>query len=498
LLRRAPGNVKDASNQRFVRFQYGLPSGNEIIGLTASIQDLRGLNVRAEFDLNRRSRRFPNQNYRVDQALARDQSLAFYITASQVSYPWFVYGEVFNIDPDYSTSMFIPDQRGFIDYENEGNNLYEFVDDNDDQDEFPDWRRRAVWAATDIEVFPGYDENNDLIPDINQNMNLQPDYEEPFLRYGVDPPEFLFGMDMNNNTFIDRFENDNEPDYPYKRDHRGYNVYVGANLVPDVKLTVGHTGEKLISSARRSRAAYALLTARRDFPKWKLEARAMDMAKSVRDDIRDDVILWEQPPMSTGTMQESTDPLIARDTFVNSAYLELHYAGLHGMRFTTKFKHNLYHQRGSQAEGKRDRTFLGAIGKADYEMRLSKDMVLSPKWKTMYKREIPTDPQKMKTHEISHMFFFLGRYSILKQTWIELGWEHTLFSNLVAKPEVLPPGYVEDFQRTVLATQFSNTSAYLGYQLAAKLGFRWEKTWFEERKSTNSVAFIEIYAGAQD
>ena len=33
---------------------------------------------------------------------------------------------------------------------------------------------------------------------------------------------------MNNNGWIDRFENDEEPDYPYRRDHRGYNIYAGA------------------------------------------------------------------------------------------------------------------------------------------------------------------------------------------------------------------------------------------------------------------------------
>ena len=32
---RAPGNVKDGSNQRFVTFEYGLPTANEIVGLTA-------------------------------------------------------------------------------------------------------------------------------------------------------------------------------------------------------------------------------------------------------------------------------------------------------------------------------------------------------------------------------------------------------------------------------------------------------------------------------
>ena len=60
-------------------------------------------------------------------------------------------------------------------------------------------------AGGDIAVFPGLDENNDFVSDFNQNQNSRPAFSEPFLRYAVDPPEFLFGMDMNNNTLIDRF-----------------------------------------------------------------------------------------------------------------------------------------------------------------------------------------------------------------------------------------------------------------------------------------------------
>ena len=59
-----------------------------------------------------------------------------------------------------------------------------FVDDNDDQDRFADWKR--LWhngdflfgttrfgtgGLPDPQVFPGYDENADFISDFNQNAN---------------------------------------------------------------------------------------------------------------------------------------------------------------------------------------------------------------------------------------------------------------------------------------------------------------------------------------
>ncbi|MCK4590768.1 MAG: hypothetical protein KAT86_03365, partial [Candidatus Latescibacteria bacterium] len=251
LVTRAPGNVKDGSNQKSVRFQYGLPTGNEIYGVTLEIDDLAGFNLRAEYDINRRFRRFPNRNY-LKHPVALDKSDAFYVVASQVVYPWFFYGEVFSMDESYSTTAFICDGTGSIDYDNDVDYLFEFVDDNDDQDRFPDWNRRNINQCAepggyDVAVFPGLDENNDLVSDFNQNDNLEPDYKEPFLKYNVDPPEFLFGMDMNNNTVIDRFENDNQADYLYKKDHRGYNIYTGVEIVPDIKLTVGYLNEWLLS-----------------------------------------------------------------------------------------------------------------------------------------------------------------------------------------------------------------------------------------------------------
>ena len=219
---RAEGNVKDNTNQRVVRFDYGLPTGNEIYGITLEIDDLAGFTVRGEYDINRSFRRFPNINQQ-KHSLSSDKARAFYLNLTKIVYPWYAFAEFFSMDDNYTTSVFIPDNNGFIDYENENLYKFEYVEDNDDQDRFPDWKR-PYQGQFDGAVFPGFDENNDLRSDFNQNNNLLPDYDEPFLRYHVDPPEFLFGMDMNHNTVIDRFENDDEADYPYKKDHRGYMV----------------------------------------------------------------------------------------------------------------------------------------------------------------------------------------------------------------------------------------------------------------------------------
>ena len=278
---RAEKNIKDGSNQRVVRFSYGLPTANEVAGLTLEIDDLfGGFNLRAEYNVNRKYRRFPNQNFTYNQALGKESAEGYYATASHNVYPWFAYGEIFSMDPGYQTFMFVPDSNGRINYESAVNNVYEFVDDNDDQDRFPDWRRRTFSSSSserlliqraDVAVFPGYDENNDLVSDFNQNDNGMPDYLEPFVRYDVDPLEFLYGTDMNNNTVIDRFENDEEADYPYPRDHRGYNLYGGAEIKPGSRIMVGRMREWLLSSNRRNEALYGLLTLTHEVPRHGLQ-----------------------------------------------------------------------------------------------------------------------------------------------------------------------------------------------------------------------------------
>jgi len=497
---RARGNVKDGSNQKFVRFMYGLPTGMDIYGVTVEVEDLMGLDLSAEYQINRKFRRFPNASY-IEHRLDTDEARAFYVAASQKVYPWFFYGEFFNIDPEYSTSAFISDERGMIDYSNPVEYSFELVDDNDDQDRFPDWNRRninqrAILAGMegwDRAVFPGYDENNDMISDFNQNQNLVPDYEEPFLKYATDPPAFLFGLDMNNNGTIDRFENDNLPDYPYKRDHRGYNLYGGLEVLPGVKLTLGYLNEWLLSSDKKSRSTYGLFILNQDHPRIG-RIQVMYHPRKVKDNIPDDFIQWVQPPGSRGTMREVSDPLICQDTFIHTAYFQYDYLGLRDLNFTTKLKYEVYRQKVS---GMRNQEFFGLINKADYPLRITKRFVLWPKWKSMYQRVFPTDPAQLETKELSEIGFLVGKYSILEKTWLELGVEYTIFNNLLREPTVLPPGFKRDYKGLVLAFQFSNTSDYLGYRFTSNLGFRWERKSYEYGKEIGSTFFVRMFAGAE-
>ena len=476
----ADGEISDGSNQQFLRFEYGLPTGSDVIGVDFEILSLGGLDLRAEFVRNRRFRRFPNQNLE-RHTLAEDKGEAGYVTASYASYPWFAYGEMFTMDPDYSTTAFMANSLGGIDYSSEIFHLFEFVDDNDDQDRFADWQRAGQFGTgigasggsvgADLAVFPGLDEN----------------YDEPFLRYEVDPPAFLFGMDMNNNTLIDRFEDDRQPDYPYDRDHRGYNAYGGLMLSEDAQLTFGRLSERQLSSARKSKANYGLFTMRWNFPG--LRVALFEHAKLVADNIPEDRLLWVDPTGRT----DFTDPLDNQDTFVNSVYFQADYNRIRNFRATAKVKHELFDQRGEQAD-KRDRSFLGLITKADYTIPIGADLTIWPKWKNTFRREVPTDPSQANIRELEETLFLISRYAILEQTWIALGLEFSWFENLRDRPTELQVGYAEDFTGRVYSILFSNTSAYLGYQLTLNAGLQLEEQNFEAEKRNTSLGFIRVFA----
>jgi hypothetical protein len=501
---RAPGNVKDGSNQVSRRFRYGLPTGNRLLGIDLRIADVAGFDLHGEYVRNFQYRRFPNENFTIGQDLAQDEAEAFYVTAQRRRYPWTLYGEVYSTDPNYSTRAFIPNSEGEVFYDNEQVSVYEFVDDNDDQDELPDWNRKTTGPrvntrqgrglSADNAVFPGIDENNDDLSDFNRNFNREPDYAEPFLRYEVDPPEFLFGMDMNNNTVIDRFENDDEADYPYRVGRRGYNAYAGVEIAPGTTVMAGHLDERLLKTARDSRSTYVLLTAEKDLPRRGLRLRLMANPRLVHDDIPDDVFLWVDTPGTLGEARFTRDPLAARNAFVNSTYLDLRYD--RGLSLEGKVKHEIFRQRGAAADLQRDQTFFGFITKGEYPIQL-RAWSVRPRWKQLYSSAVPVDRDAGKTRELTEILSVLASRQVTQNMAIMGGVEYEVFRNLRPRPEIVPQGFLDDSNTWILAGQVANRSAYLGYDMTMNVGVRWEREDIDSlpEAATRMFTFVNVFAG---
>ncbi len=504
---RAPGNVKDATNQKEVVFDYGLPTANQIYGLTFELNDLAGFSLRAEYDINTRYRRFPNNNPEIEireHSLASDKSDAWYVTLQKLAHPWYAYAEAFSMDPDYSTMMYLTGIQGEVYYDNKHRYWFEFVDDNDDQDRWPDWRRKGsnqmAEGGSDAErgvdaiaggVFPGLDENNDLVPDFNQNWNYWPDYEEPFLRHTVDPPEYLFGMDMNNNTVIDRFENDEEPDYPFKKDHQGYNAYVGVEALPGVKFTAGHLHEWTLSSDKRSEANYALFTLERSFPGVGI-FRVFNNFKIVRDNIPDDLVQWQQLLGTRAGMIAFSDPLVCQNTTVNNAYTDFSYIGIDRLTFINKLKYDTYHQKKSRLSLRDHSEMLGIVSKASYRLGSIKGITFEPRIKGMFLRKTPLGKGEPEQKDLWIFPSLINRIPVFEYGLLESGVEYTRYRDLAKRPDL------EDFHNLVFAVQFSNASAYMGYKITSKVGFRQSTQYLpDDVRRTSNTIFVQIYAGVE-
>ena len=492
LAARADENVQDGSNLKVVTIPYGLPTATEIYGFTLEGEDLLGFDFYGEFDRSRSYRKYPNTQYTKHRS-ASDKGDGWMMNLSKQAYPWFVFGEAYSMDHNYNTSAVMTKGEVDIDYEDKTQFYYEMVDDNDDQDSRPDWSR--AFESTDIEVFPGLDENYDFISDFNQNdstdrPNLVPDYDEPFLRYNTDRPEFLFGIDMNNNAWVDRFENDDEPDFPYARDLRGYNAYLGAHINPGVRLTVGHSDERMVTGARKNKASYLLFTLNKDYPGLG-KLKIFENLKLARDNIENDLRQWNEVERRN---IPTIDPLAAQDTWINSAYASFDYLRVENLRFLNKVKYDRWHQRERQPDLREDANFLGLINKMDYIFKLG-DFDIRPKIKNELRIESPALKSAPKRREDRLLLFLLARWPVLNVSSVEAGVEYTIFQQLRDSDKAVRQGLDDDFTETVGAVQFTNKSNYQGYSLTTQLGMRVTRRDIEKETETGTVAFATVYAG---
>ncbi len=532
---RAEGNIKNETNSRQVVFDYGLPTANLLYGLSAEWRNMRGFDFYGEVNINSNYRKYPNRRKKHHRAIAGiaddKRSLGWLANLSWQSYPWSAFLEGFGMDDSYSTSVRPVPPSGVANYAPEATEvLYDFVDDNDDQDRQPDQKRLNQGSlvppqvgdfnidqtgVADPEVFPGYDENGDFISDFNQNhnpirRNLLPDYDEPFLRYHSDRPEFLFGMDLNNNNWVDRFENDDLPDYPYKKDHWGYNAYGGLQLGPQAKLTLGQLRQEKRETGEENLTTYGLLTAVEDLPD-KGRLRLFDMLRLAKDDIPDPLSQWivstpefGDPGIDSGHHVQVPDRLAAADTWINTFYADWKYASPNQWSTFHRFKWETWRQRntgvdelvddeGSQMgtggepvaiydplgpqgrNGRRSSGFLGLIDKAEYQYSW-RGLTIAPKAKSEFLSQTPFDRTLDKRRTWDALFFLQIHFFVLRTTKIEGGLEQRFFYDVLDSEENLQVGQLSgDFRGTVLALQLTNPTTYLGYKLTTEVGMRYDR-----------------------
>ncbi len=504
---RAAGNIADRSNSTVLRSDYTLPAANEVAGVNWTMANWKGLSLEGEFVLNRRHGFYPSPN------IARgyheiEEATAAYNTLLYRRFPWALFVEIFSIDADYSTSYWLTEASGIIRYKDRIPQRYEMVDDDDDLDTIPEWERPLQRSSPT--VFPGYDENGDFIYDHNQNRNFQPDYDEPFLRFRSDRPEFLFGLDMNHNGTIDRFEDDDRPDYPYRRDQRGFNAYLRFNIKPGMDMLLGRQQVRALASSGHTRAWYIMCNWKWEMPRGRL--RLFEYGAVLRDDIADPINRWVQPAGLSGRMRRVEDVLVGRNTWKNVLYADFeHWVG-DGVRMLHRAKWEYWRQRDPRElvwgrEGRMDSGFLGMINKAEWSIPIGLS-VLEPRFKSEYRKVRPFTRRLPAASILEETFFLIWTQPILAETvgvtyfprygrqqfhtevqfGLELTWLRLLDGELV--------DVKDDFKGWTAVGQFINRVGYQGYQLAARVGLRIGQRSFAAGDSQRtSLFFLSINAG---
>jgi len=458
--------------------------------------------------LNRRHRQFPSP-IAAHLHRAVDKAHAAYVKAMYKRYPLGLFLEAFSMADDYSTTYWLVDSRGVISYKAPTPQVYEFVEDDDDYDGVPEWERPLHISSNGV-AWPGYDENRDFLHDYNQNGNLVPDYEEPFLRFRADRPEFLFGLDMNHNGTVDRFENDQEPDYPYRRDHRGFNLYASAHAGPDARLILGIQRMGLISGDGRTRALYLLGTWTRSLPRGRL--RLFDFGAWVSDDISDSLYQWMQPVGSMGRMREVVDYLPMRNTWKNVFYADLEQRIGAGIRLFHRGKWEWLAQRDRPEEvrareGRMSSGFLGMINRAEWVIPIGLG-TLEPRFKSEFRRDRPFSRLLSRATSLEETVSLLWIQPLMSEktavsyfarygrqlfdTELQVGLEMARFWMLDGEREEID----QDYRGWTWAVQFVNRVGYQGYRLVTRTGVQWSGRQFERNEDERtSLLFMTINAG---
>lgn len=520
-----------SGGRRVVSFDYGIPTGQALWGMDWDLT-LKGLTVKGEFVSNPQYFIFPvgsNGGDRFDK-----RTWGYFVTAEKEVGPLKVGAEVFNLDPDYSGNY--DAIRGGVPFFTDDCTrcpaMQEFfvMTDNDDNDQWPDEMRNELPSAekSDSGIFPGLDENLDLVPDSDQNINGIPDWTEPILFYDADPPEFIYGIDFNNNGVVDYRENDALPDYPYPRDRQGTHLLVSKEGLGlwGKWLTLGHYRMEEPAGGGESQATY--LRYEHNFVNPYLgRVRINDDIKIVKDDIRDPVYIWREVgfreripspyPHLTGNLIEARDlnsqilppqpdGLSMRNSLVNTLFIESRFKQIAGLNVVN----NILWLRNSQSEDEFDdgtaqesgvESQFTMVNKLDYTINAG-NLTIRPMFKHLHLRQ-HSDALEEATGDgavrSSNTWAPLlrTRYDLTPKTNMQVGfqglpfWKHRHVDNVDER---------QDFKEWTLVIMMTNRSDHYGYNVSSQFGYIRTSREFDDSTRIadsfeNSRLFFDIVAG---
>lgn len=527
----AEGNIKDGSNTKRVSIDFGVMVASMMYGMDMDF-NYRGLKIKGEFITNTQHYMFPDASPGTGFPLSSVSGQtereghrwtvidnSYYLTTNKDWKQFGVAGEVFKMGKfyrpyfDYSYSA----TRGF----NSRNYTirYPFIEDNDDDDQYPDTmnRQRAmayrIFGSEDPDgVFPGNDADNDGIADNNKNNNSTPDYEEPFLMFDVDPDQYVFGNDYNNNSIPDFREDDMKMDTPYDLDRKGHHIYFRYSPIESVNMFVGSMRTKGIGLDTRTNDDYLKLQMNYNvfnIGKLYAEFRHEDIQDNVSDDyiqvstkMRTDYLMMGiTASLARFSRELFYDELEYRNSTVDRIFLDSKIRALPSLTLENHLKFERNHQiEGVCYDGvyqpDQDIGTVAMVNKIVYTKKIG-NWQISPGIKYRFYKKDRSESVRANDFYLTRIPLVMFKYIISPRTDIMFGMQGLPGLEFNFKDYVQS---MNDYNQKTYTLQLQNRTTYFGYQIWAATGIRVDELVYEDDLRSfedykSSTLFVKIFLG---
>ena len=543
-IRRAEGNPLPNGPSRTIRFRHVIPTAQSFYGLNFAIQSI-GFFAKGEWVWNPKDFMFPVKEGARQRKLSR---AGFFQTRKHLGGLGRLGAEVFRLDPTYG-GWYDSRRGGLVLFTDVGGDAgvgeevadrastqeFPIYEDNDDHDRWSDDRSlertyvpkgafefpKRIGGRPESGVYPGWDMDGDRVIDYDRNLNGIGDWMEPFLNYDMDPPEFVYGMDFNNNGVPDFREDDFEADYPYPRDQKGIHVFFDLDRRPIWmdRFGVGWYRIRQIAGGGRSRAVYIRLATHATFRGFTL--RFSWDGKRVKDDIRDNVYRYVITPdeylirrLATNEFPPPLDPLMMRDSWVSTAFLSTRYHPWRSLvvennvKSEVNWRRRLDNRLGEQIQGAKTLPQFFMVNKVSYASgsRWPVDMTFRLKHLLVRQKAgsyVPMDTLQTGSEASWSLVTptIVISYPLTPRTKIELG-QHGLFLPALQARYVDRVDRSMGYRDNLTVLQLTMSGVHQGYRIIANVGARWRRTTYktssEERPNERfSAFFVDMVMGLE-
>ena len=342
-------------------------------------------------------------------------------------------------------------------------------------------------------MFPGQDEDNDGFPDTNRNFNQILDYEEPFLMYDVEPNEYAYGLDRNNNDEPD--QRDDDADYPYDLDQRGFHVFGEMDLTACWSLGAGRYDVEQIAGGGRNKVTYGLFSYQREGTERLRKFYFENQFRRVRHDIADEYNVVEQRPRSLSTAiatglarteivfqsEMREDLLLYEDSYVNETYIEGEISPAAGLNLVQKLRLRLNWQQGGtlpagRFQRQRRLDHWTGVSRADYTYHWGR-LQLTPQVKLFWLRQRDQRAERSLRSEYGSLPIVRLSYPVMQRTTLQAGvqgigaWPYRFKDNVAER---------NSFDRRTWFVALTNRSRYFGYDLYTIVGSQRDRKIFDD------------------